>query len=150
MAKMNESTAAIYARDANDIALTEDGTQLLAYGAAFIRSYDVATKQLMHNLPGLGSSLAVYARGKLVLIGPPQDVDADPSPNSAVLRVLEVPTGRLISVLRRLPANAYRSAINQEGTVVAANPALYDRRVLFDGGSSQMGRSCYGAHERVN
>jgi len=107
MAKMNESTAAIYARDANDIALTEDGTQLLAYGAAFIRSYDVATKQLMHNLPGLGSSLAVYARGKLVLIGPPQDVDADPSPNSAVLRVLEVPTGRLISVLRRLPANAY-------------------------------------------
>ena len=120
MARTDESSATIYARDASEMELSEDGERVFSYGETSLRSWDVLTKRLVMDRPGFGRVLAVGAAGKTILVGPLQTTEADPLPEGIVLRLYDVETRRLLKEFRGMPGNPYTAAVNRAGTVVAA------------------------------
>jgi len=129
MARTDQSTAMIYSREflgpeahirPRQIAFTKDGSQFFTYGGSLLRSWDIATKHLVTNWSGLGRVLALGPHGQTVLTGPQLDVFADPPAEGFVLRLYDVGTRQVLSVLRGMTGNPGESAISSDGALVAA------------------------------
>ena len=129
MARTDESIATIYSPDFygrdvhpryREMIFSEDGTQVFGYGGAFLRSWDIPTKQMITDVSGLGRVLAVGAYGRTVLTAPPLTREADPPPEGFVLRLYDVGTRRVLSVFRGMTGNPGASAISTDGARVAA------------------------------
>jgi WD40 repeat protein len=128
MALTDQSIATIYVPDllgpqvhvhTQEMRFSEDGAQLFSYGNGFLRSWDLATKHMVTDLSGLGRILAVGPYGRTVLVGPQLDIFADLPPEGFDLRLYDVSSRQVLSVLRGMNGNSDEAAISADGGLVA-------------------------------
>ena len=128
MARIDQSTATIYVPEfsgpdihirSREMRFSADGAQLFSYGNSFLRSWDLATKRVMTDLSGLGRILALGPHGRTILVGPQLDFFADPPTEGFVLRIYDVSSRQVLSVLRGMTGNPGEGAISADGGMVA-------------------------------
>jgi WD40 repeat protein len=128
LARTDQSTATIYTLGllgpevhlrAPEMRFNESGTQLFVYGGDYLHSWDLASKRLVTAWSGPGRVLTVGPLGRTVLVGSQLDCFADPPAEGFVLRLYEVSTRKVLSVLRGMTGNPGSAAISADGTSVA-------------------------------
>ena len=128
VARTDQSTATIYTTEFlapevhirnPEMTFNEDGAQLFAYGGNYIRSWNLATRSLMTDWSSPGRVLTVGPFGNTVLVGPQLACFADPPAEGFVLRLYDVNTRQVLSVLRGMTGNPGSATISADGTSVA-------------------------------